>query len=186
MDHEMPGLRNGTAAGGPWFTPERLQAALDAHQITIANIDTALARRYRQMFRLGIFDRPIVLMPIDSARDGAIAESIGEQSAVLLKNADGMLPLDAKTLRSLAIIGRSPYAAQAVAGCCGGSSDVIPLYTVTPLDGLRRTLASLGSHATTSLSIVTNDDASLAGAVAAARSSDVAIVFANDDRRRGT
>jgi beta-glucosidase len=178
MDHEMPGLRNGTAAGGPWFTPERLQAALDAHQITIADIDTALARRYRQMFRLGIFDRPIVLMPIDSARDGAIAESIGEQSAVLLKNADGLLPLDPRTLRSLAIIGRNGYATHAVAGCCGGSSDVIPLYTVTPLDGLRRTLASLGSHATTSLSIVTDADGSLAGAVAAARSSDVAIVFA--------
>ena len=32
MDHEMPGSRNGTAAGGPWFTPERLQAALDAHR----------------------------------------------------------------------------------------------------------------------------------------------------------
>jgi Beta-glucosidase-related glycosidases len=45
MDHEMPGYptRPGSVMAGPWFTPERLQAALDAHEITAAQIDTALA-----------------------------------------------------------------------------------------------------------------------------------------------
>ena len=51
MDHEMPGSRNGTAQAARGSRPRRLQAALDAHEITMANIDTALARRYRQMFR---------------------------------------------------------------------------------------------------------------------------------------
>jgi beta-glucosidase len=75
MDHEMPGYRPspGTTLSGPWFTPERLKAALDAHEITTADIDSALVRRYRQMFRLGIFDRPVVLTPLDTARDGEIA-----------------------------------------------------------------------------------------------------------------
>ena len=178
-DHDMPGtfVNNGVRSG-PYYAAPRLLNALATHQIAEANIDSALARRYREMFRLGIFDRLVVEAPIDTVRDGAMAASIGEQSAVLLKNADGMLPLDPKTLRSLAIIGRSAYASQAVAGCCGGSSDVAPLYTVTPLDGMRRTLASFGSHATASLTVVADDNANLADAVTAARSSEVAVVFA--------
>ncbi len=178
-DHDMPGtfVNNGIRSG-PYYAAPKLLNALATQQIAEANIDSALARRYREMFRLGIFDRPVVEAPIDSAGDGAAAESIGDASAVLLKNANSLLPLDPKTLRSLAIIGRSEYASQAVAGCCGGSSDVAPLYTVTPLDGMRRTLASLGSRATTSLTVVADDGANLADAVAAARSSDVAVVFA--------
>jgi beta-glucosidase len=177
MDHEMPGARSGNPRG-PWFTPEKLQAALDAHEITIANIDTALARRYRQMFRLGIFDRPIVTTPIDTARDGAMARSIGEAAAVLLKNRDHLLPLDAKALHTVALIGKAEYATKAVAGCCGGSSDVLPLYTVTPLDGVKNVLTQLGSTATVTLTVVAKDNGNLADAVASARSADVAIVLA--------
>jgi beta-glucosidase len=178
-DHDMPGtfVNNGIRSG-PYYAAPRLLNALATQQVTEANIDSALVRRYREMFRLGIFDRPVVEAPIDTLLDGATAASIGEQSAVLLKNAHGIVPLDPKTLHSLAIIGRSEYASQALAGCCGGSSDVIPLYTVTPLDGMRHTLASLGSHATTSLTVVADDNANLAAAVTAARSSEVAVVFA--------
>src|SRR5205823_12676629 len=94
MDHEMPGLpgRPGVTpaqagAINTWFTPANLQAAIDRHEIAEVDVDTALARRYRQMFRLGIFDRPVALTSIDTANDARIAREIGEQSAVLLKNA---------------------------------------------------------------------------------------------------
>jgi beta-glucosidase len=93
MDHEMPGVSLGPLQ--PWFSAARLQAALDQHEISMANIDTALARRYRQMFRLGIFDRAVATTPVDVVRDAAIARSIGEQAAVLLKNDGAILPLDA-------------------------------------------------------------------------------------------
>ncbi len=179
MDHEMPGLtinRPGTV--GPWFTPTNLRAALDSRQISPAVIDQALARRYTQMFRLGIFDRPVVQTPIDAARDGAIARSIGEQAAVLLKNDHGLLPLDAGRLRTVALIGQGDYATKAVSGCCGGSSDVIPLYTVTPLQGVRNSLKALGSKATAELTVVANDNSNLAAAVAVAKAADVVIVFA--------
>lgn len=179
MDHEMPGLViSNAASSGPWFTPAKLQAALDAHEITVADIDTALARRYRQMFRLGIFDRPVKQSPIDTSRDGAIARSIGEQAAVLLRNEGGLLPLDARAVRSVALIGKAEYATKAVAGCCGGSSDVIPLDTVPPLEGVQRVLRSAGSTASATLSVVAKDNANLADAVAAARAADVAIVLA--------
>jgi beta-glucosidase len=185
-DHDMPGIvvHNGVRSA-PWYAAPKLQAALDAHQITEADIDTALARRYREMFRFGIFDRPIAQTPIDTVRDGAIARSIGEQSAVLLKNADGLLPLDAQSLRSLAIIGQAPYASSAVAGCCGGSSDVIPLYTVTPLDGMRRVLASLHVTLEPTLTVVDSANGNLPQAVQAARAADVAVVFAGTMSEEG-
>ncbi|MDB4893345.1 MAG: glycoside hydrolase family 3 domain protein [Gemmatimonadetes bacterium] len=179
MDHEMPGLS--IPAGpmkSPWFTPANLQAAIDRNELVSADVDTALARRYRQMFKLGVFDRPLALSPIDTARHSRIAREIGEQSAVLLKNANALLPLDAKTIRTVALIGHAAYASKAVAGCCGGSSDVIPFATVTPLDGIKRALAALRSSATATLTVVANDNANLAEAVAIARNADVVIVLA--------
>ena len=183
MDHEMPGLALGPLT--PWFAAARLRDALDKRQITVANIDTALARRYRQMFRLGIFDRPVRETPIDVARNAAIAREIGEQSAVLLKNERGTLPLDARSIRSVALIGQAEYATKSVAGCCGGSSDVIPFATVTPLDGVKQVLAQLKSPATATLTVVADDRANLADAVAAAKAADVALVLAGTIAEEG-
>lgn len=181
MDHEMPGLpinQKSPPQEGPWFTPANLKAALAAGQIRESDMDTALARRYAQMFKFGIFDRPVLQTPIDSVRGGEAARSIGEQTAVLLKNAGNTLPLDAKTIRSIALIGQPDYAGKAVAGCCGGSSDVIPFYTVPPLEGMQKTLESLGSAAAVRLITVNTDLSNLDDALAAARASEVAIVFA--------
>ena len=183
MDHEMPGVAFGPLQ--PWFSAARLQAALDKHEITQAAIDTALARRYRQMFRLGIFDRPVATTPVDVARDGAIARSIGEQAAVLLKNEGALLPLDARRVKSVALIGQAEYATKAVSGCCGGSSDVIPFTTVTPLDGVREVLAQSKSSATATLTVVADDRSNLAAAVDAAHGADVAIVLAGTIAEEG-
>jgi len=183
MDHEMPGVALGPLQ--PWFSAARLQAALDKHETTQATIDTALARRYRQMFRLGIFDRPVATTPVDVARDGAIARSIGEQASVLLKNEGALLPLDARRVKSVALIGQAEYATKAVSGCCGGSSDVIPFTTVTPLDGVREVLAQSKSSATATLTVVADDRSNLAAAVDAAHGADVAIVLAGTIAEEG-
>ena len=52
---------------------------------------------------------------------------------VLLKNDGGILPLDSASIRTIAVVG--PYAVRPSTGG-GGSSHVIPLYTITPYDGL--------------------------------------------------
>jgi len=183
MDHEMPGVALGPLQ--PWFSAARLQASLDKHEISMANIDTALARRYRQMFRLGIFDRPVATTPLDVARDAAISRSIGEQAAVLLKNDGAILPLDARRVKSIALIGQAEYVMKAVSGCCGGSSDVIPFTTVTPLDGVKQLLAQAKSSATTTLTVVADDRSNLAAAVDVARAADVAIVLAGTIAEEG-
>lgn len=185
MDHEMPGINLGVGNFRVFWTPAALNAALAANQIKQSDIDQALRRRYIQMFKLGIFDRPLTLTPIDASGNGAIARTIGEQSAVLLKNAGSILPFNAASVRSIALIGKADYASKSVAGCCGGSSDVIPLYTVTPLQGVQNVLAATGSTASVSLTVVTDNNSNLNDAVAAAASADVVVVLAGTIAEEG-
>jgi beta-glucosidase len=179
MDLEMPGLTvNSPPTVGPYDTPANLSAAIANGRLTVATIDTALSRRYTQMFRLGVFDRPVAQTPIDAVADGAIARAIGEQSAVLLKNTKHILPLRIESIHSIAVIGQAPYASIAVSGCCGGSSDVIPLYTVTPVQGLQNAVQALGSSASVNLTLVDTANSNLTQAVAAAAAADAVIVMA--------
>ncbi|MGF6485830.1 beta-glucosidase [Paraburkholderia sp. JPY419] len=175
MDNEMPLPQN--------WSPANLNAALASGQIQTSDIDNALLRRYTQMFRAGIFDRPIAQTAINATADGAVAKQIGEQSAVLLQN-NGTLPLK-KTVRNVLVVGKTTqvYAQQAVAGGSsvghpmgsgGGSSDVVALYTVTPVQGIKDTLANLGNTgAQVHLALV--DDNNSTGTIdgAAATISDV-------------
>lgn len=147
MDHEMP-------LPSLW-SPAKLNAALAKGDVSVGQIDRALERRYTQMFKAGIFDRPLTQSPIDFAADGRKAREIGARSAVLLQN-NGALPLPTN-LRSLVILGKASqiYAQQAVAGGAitgkpmgsgGGSSDVVPHYSVTPLEGIRAALREAGNE----------------------------------------
>jgi beta-glucosidase len=192
LDHEMP-------KPGFW-APDKLTAALDKGELTVAQIDTALERRYTQMFKAGIFDRPLVQTPIDFASGGRKAREIGARAAVLLQN-NGALPLS-KDVRSVVLIGKASqvYVQQAVAGGAvvgeamgggGGSSDVVPTYTVSPVEGLR---SALGERAAVNLILV--DDAnqtatidgkavSFADAVAAAARSDAVIMMAGTIAEEG-
>lgn len=158
MDHEMPMPSH--------WTPKNLTAALDSGKITLADINLALERRYRHMFKRGIFDRAIVQTPIDFAAGGQKAREIGGKSLVLLQN-NGALPLR-RDVRSVVLIGKATqvYAQQAVAGGAltgqplgsgGGSSDVVPEYTVSPIEGLRNALKTVG-NSQASVKLILVDD----------------------------
>ena len=164
---------------GNFYSATLINAALANGSLSTATIDRALTRRYVQMFKFGIFDRPITHTPIDAPTaqaHGAVARSIGEQVAVLLKNQGNLLPLPA-SVRSIALIGQQTFAGAAAAGG-GGSSRVAPTYTVTPLQGLQNALSAIGSSATVNLVIVTNTNSNLADATAAATNADITIVMA--------
>jgi beta-glucosidase len=163
-------------SSGVFFTAANLNTALAAGTIAMSDIQTALTRRYTQMFRMGDFDRPITLTPIDATGDGLIARSISLASSVLLKNANGLLPLDASKIKTIALIGQTPFSNAFVGG--GGSSTVSPLYEVTPQQGLQNVLTQLGSSATVTLLVAANNGSNNAAAAALAASSDVAIVMA--------
>ncbi|HXE41846.1 MAG TPA: glycoside hydrolase family 3 C-terminal domain-containing protein, partial [Candidatus Baltobacteraceae bacterium] len=129
-----------------------------------------VTRRFVQMFKFGNFDYSKTQQPIPAKEHGAIARAIAEQSAVLLKNSDNILPLDAKAIHSIAVISR--FANAALTGG-SGSSSVKPLYTVTPLEGLTNLL---GANVAVTYSVVTNSDE----AAAVAKSADVALVIAQN------
>jgi beta-glucosidase len=191
LDHLMP-------FPAPHWSVAELNAALAAGTLPLADLDQALLRRYTQMFRLGIFERqPLVQKPIDFAAGGVKARAIGVESGVLLQNDNRVLPFDAKTVRNLVLIGKATqvYAQQAVAGgvmvgqpmgAGGGSSDVVPSYTVSPRDGLKNVLAALGNPAATvTLITVKDDNSDLEAAKAAAAAADAVVIMAGTISEEG-
>ena len=198
LDHLMPFPQMITAPFTPVWSPAELNAALAAGQLHIADLDLALLRRYTQMFKMGIFERqPLVQTPIDFAAGGESARSIGVQSAVLLQNDNHVLPFDANSVKNVVVVGKATqvYAQQAVAGgvlvgkpmgAGGGSSDVVPNYTVSPVDGLKSVLAALGNTtATVTLVTVKDDNSDLNAAQAAAAAADAVIVMAGTVAEEG-
>src|SRR5262249_8527879 len=127
------------------------------------------------MFKWGWFDHPPQKKPIPAKADGAVARTIAEQSAVLLKNTGNQLPLSAGSLKSIAVIG--PYASAAHTGG-NGSSKVTPLYTVSPVQGIKNVVGG-------GVSVTLNNGSSTSSAAAAAKAADVAIVMVGNRDHEG-
>jgi beta-glucosidase len=168
MDHEMPDAK--------WLNETNVKAALQDTSLEIETVDRALVRRYTQMFRFGQFERPYDPGAIDARAHGAVARTVGAQTAVLLKNEGGLLPLDARA-GSMVIIGQSEFVDEACLGG-GGSSKVVPLYTVPPLEGMQDVLRDLGSPASVTKVTVARDLSDLDLAKRAAADADVVILMA--------
>ena len=134
---------------------DNVKAALQDTSLEIETVDRALVRRYTQMFRFGQFERPYDPGEIDAAAHGAVSRRIGTQIAVLLKNDGGLLPLDPDA-GSIVLIGQSEFVDDACLGG-GGTSKVVPLYTVPPLDGMRDVLARPRLAATVTKVTVADD-----------------------------
>ena len=168
MDHEMPDAK--------WLNETNVKAALSDTSLEIETVDRALVRRYTQMFRFGQFERAYDPGEIDAQAHGAVARTIGSQIAVLLKNDGRLLPLDAN-VGSIVIIGQSEFVDDACLGG-GGSSKVMPLYTVPPLNGMQDVLRDLGSSATVTKVTVADDLSNLDEAKNAAKEADLVVLMA--------
>lgn len=171
LDLEMP--------SGKFFSTE-LTAAVQAGQVPLSVIDDKLVRRFSKTMQMGLWDKPPVAQAISAQQakvDGAQARLIAEEGMVLLKNDGATLPLNASSLHSIALIGGSTWAGNAKTGG-GGSSAVVPLYTVSPLAGLQ-------NRAGANVQVTYNDGSNLANAEALAKASDVAIVMVGDNRSEG-
>ncbi|MBB6250804.1 glycoside hydrolase family 3 N-terminal domain-containing protein [Nitrospirillum iridis] len=119
-------------------------------------IDRAVRRILELKFQAGLFEHPYAdadkadaLTANDEAR--AVALKAARKSVVLLKN-DGVLPLDAAKVKTLAVIG--PNAAKAHLGGYSGE----PKRTVSILDGIRAKVGSTVKVAYAEGVRITKDD----------------------------
>ncbi|MFN2271650.1 MAG: glycoside hydrolase family 3 C-terminal domain-containing protein, partial [Anaerolineae bacterium] len=130
LDIEMPGPAK--------YYGQLLLEAVRNWQIDEATVDESARRILRMILGSGKMDDPSALPEgaLDTPEHQALARELAEESIVLLKNADGILPLG-EGVKRIAVIG--PNAAEARIGG-GGSSYVEPPYRVSPLEGLRARL----------------------------------------------
>jgi beta-glucosidase len=151
-----------------------VEKALALGLLDEAEIERAIRPNFRVMIRLGLWDPPELVpytetgsaAPWNGAEHRELAFRATVRSIVLLEN-DGLLPLDAGKLRSVAVLGR--HADRVLLDWYSGT----PPYTVSALAGIRERLGGgvCFEHAS-------GEDAEAAARLAA--SADVAIVIAGN------
>ncbi|HEY8539831.1 MAG TPA: beta-glucosidase [Steroidobacteraceae bacterium] len=175
------------------YFSEPLKQAVLKGDVPASRLDDMVHRILRTMFAVGVIDHPPEVKATDLETSFEIAQRIAEQGIVLLKN-DGLLPLDARRLKSVAVIG-----AHADVGVMtgGGSSRVLPIggnaYVPQPEpeDALQRMLTviwapssplkAIAAKAPRAKVVYESGEDHDAAAKLAARS-DVAIVFVHQHR----
>jgi beta-glucosidase len=163
LDVEMPAAK--------YMNADAIKAGVASGNITTAAIDDSVTRILFAMFKVGVMDEPAsawhwskLAANVTTEASVSSARRLSAASTVLLKNEDGVLPLQAGA--HIAVIGFGDVGA-VVHG--GGSGSVVPSYVATPLTGI--TNANVGGKVTF------HDGTDLAAAVAAAKDADVAVVF---------
>jgi beta-glucosidase len=150
-----------------------LKDALEKQLLNQADVERNIRGNIRMRMRLGEFDPPEMSPygnisgteePWYSDKNKALARKVTQESIVLLKNSDNLLPLDKNKLRSIAVIG--PFGDRVFIDSYAG----IPPYAVTPLEGIKN---KVGPNVR--VRFVPNDIHN--NAVNLAAESDVAIVF---------
>lgn len=142
-------------------------------------IDEAVRNVLYAKFRSGVFDSPLPdrsawKTTIHNLESVELSRKMAVESAVLLENKDKMLPLDAGSLKSIAVIG--PNAARVQFGDYSWGADVE--YGVTPLEGIEAIAEGrFQIEYAEGCDLWSQNMSGFKEAVKVARKSDVAVVF---------
>jgi beta-glucosidase len=112
---------------------------VQSDSVSVATITRAAGRVLLQMDRFGLLDGKShhEVTPSSIAENAKIVQKTSEDSAVLLKNEGGILPLKKDDLESLAMIG--PGAGQTVAvGLAGEKAVGMPQLQIGPVEALKK------------------------------------------------
>ncbi|MGO9930248.1 MAG: glycoside hydrolase family 3 C-terminal domain-containing protein [Steroidobacteraceae bacterium] len=133
LDLEMP--------SGKYFNRSVLTPLLNDGKISAAALDDKVRRILRTAARFGWLDGPQLdaSIPRYNAHGRAAALQTALEGIVLLKNADGTLPLDRTKIHSIAVIGPNAYPAVPHGG---GSVTVAPFHAISLLEGLSNELGT--------------------------------------------
>jgi beta-glucosidase len=175
------------------YLADALKKAVGSGEVPMARVDNMVHRILRTEFAVGLFDRAPEPQVPDVFRGLEVAQRVAEESIVLLKNADGQLPLAAGRVKTIAVIG-SHADVGVLSG--GGSAQVDPMggnavpqppntgffdrvvwHRSAPLKAIR----NKAPHADVQYDGGTDP----AAAARLAKASDVAIVFVNQPSSEG-
>jgi beta-glucosidase len=160
------------------FFGQKFKAAVQSGQISMSELDDHVRRILRSEFASGIVDYPAQKAVVDVESGFETSRKLAEQSIVLLKNTDNILPLN-HDVRSIAIIGeRADFGM--ISG--GGSAQVDPpgppskwqehvWFPTSPLKAVRAKFPGA--------KVEFDSGSSSESAAALAKRSDIAVVFAN-------
>ena len=156
-----------------------IPAAVRQGKLPEARLNDAVYRVLRDRFRLGEFDPPEMvpyskISPdvICSPEHRALALKVAQESIVLLKNDNNLLPLDKSKLKKIAVIG--PHADLFTPGGYSGKAQ----NPVKPLQGIKnRAAAGTEVVYAKGCDIAGNNTDGIAPAAELAKSADVAIVY---------
>jgi beta-glucosidase len=169
------------------FFGPKLKQAVEAGQVPMANIDESARRVLYAEFSSGVIDHPAEKGVPDVEAGLETAQKVEEQSIVVLKNKNAVLPISTEKIHSIAVIGGHADVAM-ISG--GGSAQVDPpggnaimppgqrathwqdhvWFPTSPLKALRAQLPSA------KIDFESGENAEAAETLA--KKSDVAIVFA--------
>ncbi|WP_177204128.1 glycoside hydrolase family 3 protein [Sphingobium sp. AP50] len=113
-----------------------LKDAISAGSVREEDINVAVSRVLTMKFRLGLFEHPYTdpkrpAAEVGAPANNALARKVDDESIILLKNADKLLPIDAAKIGSIAVIGPNANKVR-----IGGYS-AMPPYFASVLDGIR-------------------------------------------------
>ncbi len=136
LDLEMP--------TGAFMNRANLEPALHSGKVTQAVIDDKIRHILTTAMEFGWLDRTQTDASISflDPKNRQTALDSARESAVLLKNEGGLLPLDKSKVKSILVVGPNAYPGMPVGG---GSAEVRPFHQVSAIEGLQD---ELGPQAT--------------------------------------
>ena len=114
-----------------------LKALIEKGEISVDTVDAKVRNLLRMMYRLKMIgskkdDRKAGAYNKPEHREAVLRGA--QESMILLKNENRILPLDAKKIKKLAVIGANAVTQHSYGG---GSAEIKALYEICPLAGLR-------------------------------------------------
>lgn len=155
-----------------------LKELVESGELDLAVVDKAVKRILLAKFKAGMFDKPFKVSKDRAARIHTPehilhARQIAEESIVLLKNQEQLLPLDANKLKSIAVIGPNADLVQFGDYSITKSKD----YGVTPLEGITQLVGDrVKIHYARGCGITDLDKSGFDEALEAASKSDVVVL----------
>ncbi|MEG1563514.1 MAG: glycoside hydrolase family 3 N-terminal domain-containing protein [Bacteroides sp.] len=165
---------------------EYLEQLVNEKKVPIGRIDDAVARVIRLKFRLGLFDDPYVKVISEQKRylkkeDICVASQLAEETMVLLKNKNNVLPLT-NSVRRIAVIGPMAKDKSNLLGSWsfnGKESDVESLY-----EGFEKEFKGKIELTYTKGCLLNSDDESLFDeALKTAEKADVVVACIGEDKK---